>query len=47
MEPEQIVYRDEVVAMLFSIADIRFSLETIVDFIGGDGGEEEAPQDDA
>jgi hypothetical protein len=46
VEPEPIVYRDEVVAMLFAIADIRLSLATIVGFIGGDDGEEEATPDD-
>jgi hypothetical protein len=33
--------------MLFAIADMRQSLETIVGFIGGDDGEEEAPPDNA
>ena len=44
VEPEPIVYREEVVAMLFSIADIKLSVKKIVRLMEGDDGE--APSED-
>jgi hypothetical protein len=38
---EPVIYREEVVALLFSVSDIVALLTRIVDFIGGDDGEEE------
>jgi hypothetical protein len=47
MKREPIVYRSEVVAMLFSIADIKRSVEKIIRLMEGDDGEEAAPEDDS
>ena len=48
MEPAELVSRDEVTAMLFSIADINAKLSQIVDLLeGGIVGEEWPPEDDA
>jgi len=47
MEAEPIVYRDEVVAMLFSIADIKAGVKRIIGLMEGDDGEEAPPEDES
>jgi hypothetical protein len=39
---EPLIYREEVVALLFNVSDIAVALNTIVDDSEGDDGEEEA-----
>jgi hypothetical protein len=39
---EPVIYREEVVALLFNVSDIAVSLEKIWDWIEDDDGEEEA-----
>jgi hypothetical protein len=46
VEPEALISRGEVVAMLFSVADVNANLETIIDLLeqefgAGEGSEEE------
>jgi hypothetical protein len=46
VEPEALISRDEVVAMLFGVADVNANLETIIDLLeqefgGGEESEEE------
>jgi hypothetical protein len=38
---EEVISRDEVVALLFNVSDIARALERIEALIGGDDGEEE------
>jgi hypothetical protein len=45
VEPEPIMYRDEVVAMLLTINDMKLSLEKLVRLLGGEDGEEAPPDD--
>jgi hypothetical protein len=48
VEREPLIYREEITAMLFAIADMNKNIEAIVDFLEGDGdGEEETPEEDA
>ena len=47
VEPEPLIYRDEVTAMLFTLADIKLGIRWIIRLLEDDGGEEEAPEDDA
>ena len=48
MEPEPIVYREEVTAMLFAVADINANVRAIRSLLEeDDGGEESSPEDDA
>jgi hypothetical protein len=43
MEPEPLIYRDEVTAMLFTLVDIRVGILTIIRLLEkDDDGEEEA-----
>jgi hypothetical protein len=46
MGQEPIVYREEVVAMLFSVADIEKDVKTIVRLMEGDDGEEASEEDE-
>jgi hypothetical protein len=48
MEPEQLIYRGEIVPMLFAIADMNANLEAILDLLGEEfGGGEELPEEDS
>jgi hypothetical protein len=48
VEPDGVVHREEVTAMLFAIADINTNVRAIRDLLEEDGGgEEELSQDDA
>jgi hypothetical protein len=48
VEPEPIIYRDEVTAMLFTLADMKFGIFRIISLLANeDDGEEEAQEDDA
>lgn len=47
MEEEALIYREELTAMLFAIADINRNVRAIRDVLEDDGGEEEPPEDDA
>ena len=38
---EELISRDEIVALLFNVSDMAASLEAIEAFLGGDGEEEE------
>ena len=42
--PEEIIARDEVIALLFNVSDIAVSLAKIERLLGGDDGEEEADE---
>jgi hypothetical protein len=47
MEPEPLIYREEVIAMLLTLADIKFGINRIIWLLdNGDDGEEEAQGDD-
>ena len=46
MEPEPIIYREEVTAMLFVLIDISLILNRIVNLLEG-SDEEEDPEDDS
>jgi hypothetical protein len=41
VEPEPVVYREEVLIIMGAQGDIRLELEKIHDLLLGDGGEEE------
>jgi hypothetical protein len=41
---DELVYREEVVALLFNVSDIARSLERLEALLGGDDGEEEADE---
>ena len=41
---EPVIYREEVVALLFNVSDIADSLAKINTLLGGDDGEEEADE---
>ena len=47
MEPEPIIYREEVAAMLFSLADINVKLSRIVRVLEDDDGQEEEDEDES
>jgi hypothetical protein len=48
MEPGELIDRDELTAMLFSIADLRVNVRAIRELLEEDaGGEEGLPEDDA
>ncbi len=47
VQPEPIIYREEVTAILIALADINVNLETIVRILEDDDGEEEDPEEDA
>ena len=48
MHPEPVIYREEVTAALFALADMNVNIEIIRDLLEGDyGAEEEPPEDDA
>jgi hypothetical protein len=48
VEPEAVIHRDEVTAMLFAIADINANVRAIRELLEEDrGGEGELPEDDA
>jgi hypothetical protein len=48
VEAEAVIYREEVTAMLFAIADINGNIRAIRQVLEGeDGGEEGLPDDDA
>jgi hypothetical protein len=48
VEPEPVVYREEVIGTMFMLADIAAAVETIVRLLQEDeDGEEGPPQDDA
>jgi len=42
VEPEPLIYREEVMAMLFGLADINVKLDRIVRLLEGDDGQEDA-----
>ena len=46
VEPEPLIYREEVAAMLFTLADISVMMSRIVDLLEG-SDEEEDPEDDS
>jgi hypothetical protein len=47
VEPEPLIYREEVMAMLFTFADVKFGINRIIWLLeNGDNGEEEAQGDD-
>ena len=41
MHAEPVIYREEVVAMLMTLADMSVKLSTIIDLLKEDDGEEE------
>jgi hypothetical protein len=45
VQPEPVIYRDEAVAMLFTIHDINVNLRKLIRLIEGDDGEEAPPED--
>ncbi|HSC92491.1 MAG TPA: hypothetical protein VLB86_12610 [Gaiellaceae bacterium] len=48
MEPEPVIFREEVIGTMFTLADIAAGVETIVRLLQEDeDGEEGPPQDDA
>lgn len=48
MQPESLVYREEVTAMLFAIEDMNGNIRSIRELLEEEhGGEEEVPEDDA
>ena len=48
MQPESLVYREEVTAMLFAIADMNDNIRSIRELLEEEhGGEEELPEADA
>jgi hypothetical protein len=48
VDPDPIVYREEVAAMLFAVADINVNVRAIRNLLEeDDGGEEGSPEDDA
>ena len=48
VEPEALISRREVTAMLFAFADINANVDRIVDLLEGDGyGEEGLPEEDS
>jgi hypothetical protein len=42
VEPEPLVYREEVIAMLFTLADIKAGIAEIIRLLDDADGEEEA-----
>lgn len=47
VEPEALIYRDEVVAMLFGVSDLNVKLAKIIRILEQEfGGEEELEEDD-
>ncbi len=46
MEPEPIIYREEVTAILIALADMNVKLSQIVKLLEGGDDEEEAEGDD-
>jgi hypothetical protein len=47
VEQEPIIYREEVAAMLFSVADINVKLDRIVRILEDDDGQEEEGEDES
>jgi hypothetical protein len=47
MQPEPVIYREEVTAMLGVLADINVNVSRIVDLLEDADGEEEDPEEDA
>ena len=47
MQPEPVIYREEVTGMLFAIADIHEQLDTIISLLREENGEEEEEGSDA
>jgi hypothetical protein len=48
MEAEPLIYREEVIAMLLTLADIKFGINRIIWLLeNGDDGEEEAQGNDS
>ncbi len=47
MEPEPIIYREEVMAILFGLADINVMLGRIVRLLEDDDGQEEEDEDES
>lgn len=46
VETPRLIYRDEIVSMLFAIADINVNLEKIVHMFEEDDGEEADPEEE-
>lgn len=46
MQPEPLIYREEVTAIIGALADINVNLFKVVDLLEGEYGEEEDPEDD-
>jgi len=42
---EPVIYREEVVALLFDVSDIAVALTQVTDLLRGDDGEEEDDED--
>jgi hypothetical protein len=47
VQPEPVIYREEVEAILFKIIDISGQLDEIIDLLKGDDAEEEEVDADA
>jgi hypothetical protein len=48
VEPEPIINREEVIAMLFTLADIKFGIFRIISLLANeDDGEEETQENDS
>lgn len=47
MQPEPVIYREEVTAINGALADINVNLFKIVDLLEGEYGEEEDSEDDS
>jgi len=47
VQPDPIIYREEVAAMLFSRADINVKLSRIVRILEDDDGQEEEDEDES
>ncbi len=47
MQPEPVIYREEVTAILIVLGDINVNLERIGGILEGDDGEEEGPEEDS
>jgi hypothetical protein len=45
LQAEPVIYRDEALGLLFSVADILEELRAIHDLLGGDDGEEEVQEE--
>jgi hypothetical protein len=47
VEPEELISRSELTAMLFAIADINESVERIVSLLEDGNGEQETPEENS